>query len=287
MSDAYQLLARLPSLAQRWRTGEIDDAHYAAQYFLYGQIAFHGVRFASRRYKDDARPDFEVWLANLDCAADEDVRAGLLHYLGRYHFLGVIPNVPAALCAWLNGRWSLYVCEYVPWSIEVLRTQANGRRPVTLIGDYPRLLQPMLKKPNAWAFMIHDLEHAYKFFNDADLYQDQKRFFERIACALEMGYFERPLNDRLFAEKFDYLISDMNTHSQHSLQYLRAILIEFYLRQEGKPLRAALSPASQAELNRVVAQIDSESKAALTKRYVYDTDIGNSGVRDIQVAKKI
>ncbi len=38
----------------------------------------------------------------------------------------------------------------------------------------------------------------------------------------------------MFAQKFDYLISDMNTHAMHSLQYLQAILIDFHLRREGK-----------------------------------------------------
>lgn len=51
------LFARLPGLAQRWRDGAIDDACYAAMYFLYGQLATHGRRYASRRRKADPRPD--------------------------------------------------------------------------------------------------------------------------------------------------------------------------------------------------------------------------------------
>lgn len=250
------LFARLPGLAQRWRDGAIDDACYAAMYFLYGQIATHGRRYASRRRKADPRPDAVHCVARLEHAAGAALRTALLDELARRHFLGVIPAVPAALCAWLRGRWALHVCEHVPSAVEVLRLQARGRRPVTLLADYPRLLQPVLKQPDAWTFMVHDLEHAYKFFADERLHAAQRAFFAALERALAQRRFEHPLRDAVFADKFDYLISDMNTHPQHGLHYLRAILIEYHLRRERRPPRAALSPAAQAELTAALAGLD-------------------------------
>lgn len=261
-SASREVFARMPALAQRWRSGVLDDACYASLYFLYGQIGLHGRRYASRRYRADPRPDAAAWLAQWDALAGDELRARLLHCLERFHFVGVIPNVPAALCAWLRGLWPLEIREQVPRAVDVLRLQARGRRLVTVIAAYPRLLQPVLNKPHAWAFMVHDLEHAYKFFYDEELCRSQQRFFKRIERALTAGRFERPLQDAVFADKFDYLISDMNTHGQHSRQYLRAILIEFLLRAEQKPLHAALSPASQAALSRMMAGFEGESDVA-------------------------
>jgi hypothetical protein len=43
-----ELLTRLPALAVRWRTSKLDDAVFAAQYFLVWQIATHDKLFASR-----------------------------------------------------------------------------------------------------------------------------------------------------------------------------------------------------------------------------------------------
>ena len=232
------LFTRLPQLAQRWRAGELDAASYGALYFLYGQFAVHGSRSASRRHKTDPRPDVAAWRVEIECSRGEDLRELLLHYLERHHYLGVIPNVPAALCAWLRGVWQLRLCETVPHPREVLRAQARGERPVTVIADYPRLLQPVLTKPNARAFMLHDLEHAYKFCAEPALHAGQRAFFQKIEEALAQGRFAQALHDAVFATKFTYLISDMNTHPAHSLHYLRAILIEYHLRREHRPLHA-------------------------------------------------
>src|SRR3569832_57652 len=169
------------------RAGDLDDVYYAAIYFLYGQIAAHGVRYASRRFRADARPDATECAMRLAEWRGNVLRAHLLHELVRHHFRGVIPNVPAALAAWLRGEWPLQLCEHVPSARDVLRMQANGMRPVTLLADYARLLQPVLAKPSAWAYMDHDLEHAYKFFHDQLLHAAQRRFFERVARALAQG----------------------------------------------------------------------------------------------------
>lgn len=47
----------------------------------------------------------------------------------------------------------------------------------------------------------------------------------------------------------------MNTHPEHSLQYLRAILIECALCREQKPASAALSVAAEREINDVIERL--------------------------------
>ena len=246
---------RIACLVQRRRNGDIGDAAYAALYFLHWQAATHGRRFASRRFKQDPRPEHHIWLGDLERMGAGDARATLLHYFERYGFLGVIPNVGAALCAWLRGQWPLTLFERIPNPLEVLRMQAQGTRPVTVIAEFPRSLQPVLTKPNAHAFMIHDLEHAYKYFHNPPLHAGQKRFFATIQREIERGMFADYRHDPIFAAKFDYLISDMNTHVMHSLQFLRAILIEFYLRSERKPANGALSPAACTRVNAIMESL--------------------------------
>jgi hypothetical protein len=58
-----------------------------------------------------------------------------------------------------------------------------------------------------------------------------------------IGYFA----DTEFVKKFHYLMSDMNTHPEHSRQYLRAILIEAELRRAGlRPTEPLSRTAQQA-----------------------------------------
>ncbi len=51
--------------------------------------------------------------------------------------------------------------------------------------------------------------------------------------------------DPIYAEKFDYCLSDMNSHPEHLLSYLKAITIEFFLRRENKTLYEPLSELGQ------------------------------------------
>lgn len=242
------LAVRLPRLAARWRSGELNDVSYAAGYFLVWQIAVHGRRFASRNSRSAARPDAAGWLAELDESGGDALRASLIEWFERYHFLGIIGNVPAAFLGWLKQGWPLELSLRIPSPAEVLRLQAKGSRPVTVMADYPRALQPVLAKADGFAFLVHDLEHAYKFFHDPQLHAGQRHFFRRLLGAVETGRFEPYRVDPVFAGQFDYLISDMNTHPVHSCRYLIAVLIECRLRREGKEMREALSPEGEAEL---------------------------------------
>jgi len=252
LTDRAVLQERIAHLVQRRRSAGCDDAVYAALYFLCWQTALHGRRCAARKYKHDPRPDPVAWWNELHEMEDGEARGRLLHYLQRYGFLGVIANVPAALCAWLRESWPLSLFERIPSPEEVLEMQVRGTRPVTILPHFPRLLLPVLTKANAYAFMVHDLEHAYKYFYDPELHHGQKRFFTAIERELHLGIWDDYRRDALFADKFAYLISDMNTHVLHSLQFLRAILVEHHLRRECKPPRAVLSIAAREQIEAVM-----------------------------------
>lgn len=248
-------LSVLTDAATRWRAGDLRAPEFAALYFLHWQIVLHGDQFASRKRKSDARPDRHEWLATLNRATAAERPLRLLDYLERYQFRGIIDNVPAALCAWLRGSWALVLREDIPAAIDVLRAQASGARPVTAITTYPRLLHPVLTKANAFAFFVHDLEHAYKFFHSPALYDGQRDFFQNLLAAIEQNVFVPYFSELTFAQKFDYLMSDMNTHPEHSRMYLRAILIEFHLRRENKLPTAALSPEAAQQMDNVMRAV--------------------------------
>jgi hypothetical protein len=224
----------------------MSDAAYAALYFLHWQAATHGKRFASRRCKQSPRPTPAGWLETAQALQGDGLRQWLAEYFSRYQFFGVIANVPEALAAWLRGDWPLRLCEYIPSSRAVLAMQAEGARPVTVLSAWPRMTQPVLGKPNAFAFMVHDLEHAWKFYQDGEMHSQQKALFALLQSALEKGSFAGYLPDPVFAQKFDYLISDMNTHAMHASQFLRAILLEWFMRLEGAPDHQSLSEQARA-----------------------------------------
>lgn len=258
-------LLELSRRAARWSSERAEAAVCAARYFLYWQIAKHGAAFAARKRKSEARADPGACLEAL--AGEGDLlRSWLVEYLERYQFRDVRSSVCVALSQWLRGRWPLLWRTEIPRPREVLRAQARGVRPVTAILAYPRLLMPVLGKPDAYAFFLHDLEHAYKFFHSPALYAGQCAFFAALEAAFDRGVFAPYFTDPVFVEKFHYLMSDMNTHPVHSEQYLRAILIECALRREREPPTAPLSAASERAIDGVMAQLATAERSRRSDR---------------------
>jgi len=247
-----ELSAGLPRLAARWHAGELDVAAFASLYFIQWQIATHGQAFASRKRKHDPRPVASEWLAMLETATGERRRVQLIDWFERYQFRGVTVNVPDALIQWLRGAWPLLLREDIPKPLDVLRMQARGTRAVTVITAWPRAREPVLNESDAFAFFRHDLEHAYKFYHSPALYAGQRGFFTRLEAAYDRGVFATYFDDDEFVTRFHYLMSDMNTHPEHSRQYLRAILIRYYARREAKAFAQRLSAEAERAIEEVV-----------------------------------
>jgi hypothetical protein len=235
-------------LARRYREGGLQPAVYATRYLLQWQWLRHGTALAQRRSRRDDKPDGRAWFAHLDTLAPADAANFLASVLERYDLRGVRRRVNVALERWLRGAWPLTLYERVPAANDVLRMQIDGTRPITVIADYPRLIEPIEEKPDAFAFLCHDLEHAWQFFHDDERHLAQRCFARELACAIEKGVFAPYTQDPAFARKFDYLVADMNTHVAHSLQYLRAILLDFHLRAEDKTPHDSLSSDGRERL---------------------------------------
>lgn len=142
--------------------------------------------------------------------------------LERFQFKKIKAKVLSCLRGWGLEGWGLVLMERIPRPREVLHFQARGERPVTM--RLERLDQPIRHRKDAFDFFCHDLEHGAMFFQDQKLYQEQVKFFEELEQEIKKGAFDRPLLSENFREKFDYLISDMNTHPDHAKAYLNAIL---------------------------------------------------------------
>lgn len=249
------MLERISVAVSRWRDRSLSDPAVAALYFIYWQMHQHGYRFAARQRKGDVRPDWISWLELIENLNDQSLDHVLIDWFGHYQFKGVSQTIPLTFMAWLRQEWDLVLMERIPSPGEVLSLQVDGKRPVSLMTDLSRMTKPVLTKANGLAFLIHDLEHAYKFFADPTLHMGQRQLFTKLSALLRSGQLCPLLADMDFAHKFDYLISDMNSHHMHGTQYFRAILVETYLRREGKARDEVLSHDAWTDIERLVAEI--------------------------------
>lgn len=261
-------ITQLVRLTARWADREFPPPLFAALYFLCWQIARYGRYWAARKSCRDQKPDHTYYLAAIESLSVDELSDVCLDGLRRYGFRGVRPEVPAALCQWLQGNWQLILCTDVPSPRAVLEMQARGVRPVTVVTEYPAMFAPVHDKADAFSFLQHDLEHAHRFFEDGASHRAQRRLAHALMLDLDASRFDAYLGDPGFREKFDYLIADMNTHVAHALHYLRAILVEFHLREEG---RSSDAPLSQDATNKISTRIGSLAHAVGLSMDVFNT----------------
>lgn len=179
-----------------WKKGEISDSHMAMVYFI-------------NRFAIDHN---DLKLSKLiEHTPYEDI-------LERYQFKKIKGKAVMCLKKWVAGEWNLMLSEKIFTPFEVLSFQAQGIRPVTM--KYIDSSAPVLHRKNSFDFFVHDLEHGYMFFNDNELMNMQKSFFNKIEKSLSTDLWTAQLQDKNFREKFYYMISDMNSHLEHYKAYL-------------------------------------------------------------------
>ena len=149
-----------------------------------------------------------------------------MEILEQFPFKKIRQKAITSLKMWGLGHWPIRLVTRPLSALEILQDQAQGRRAVSVvIQDIPT---PIFHRADAFDFFVHDLEHAFLFFADSTSYQRQTLFFKQLlrSCqpTLEDSMWSPYLEDLEFKTKFEYLMSDMNTHIEHYRAYLKAIL---------------------------------------------------------------
>lgn len=183
-----------------WEKDQLTDAEYALRFF----IIYHSIKYPNKK--------LDLYLEN-----EKYIEA-----FRELKFKKVKSKAIESLSHWIDGTWNFALLDYIPTPLEVLNYQARGIRPVTAIMQ--RNLKPILSREDCLEFLIHDLEHGYMFFNDVELKNMQIDFFSKIEKSLQTEIWTPYLKDLYFKEKFEYLISDMNSHKEHYKQYLHSII---------------------------------------------------------------
>jgi len=147
-------------------------------------------------------------------------------------FRGVVLDSHEGMVAWLEGRYPLQCRHDIPTALEMLDVQCRGERIVTHFQEPDEQLCAYGRHRDACAFTLHDLEHAHKFFGDAESFRGQVRFFRGLQKALPL--LQRWSVDAVYVKDLEYLMSDMNSHPVHLIKYLKAIVLSAEIRATGE-----------------------------------------------------
>ncbi|MDF3820346.1 hypothetical protein P3G55_10570 [Leptospira sp. 96542] len=146
-------------------------------------------------------------------------------FLNIVRFYGMPDSVRFALWKWQKKEWDLRLVDYCPTSFEMLESQSLGFRYVTFSWEHALNGDLLEGVRDAFEHLLHDLSHAYMFFREEYDHPGQILFFKRMLYHYHdfLPYIEK---NEVFANKFEYCISDMNSHPAHLEAYLNAICRE-------------------------------------------------------------
>jgi hypothetical protein len=148
---------------------------------------------------------------------------------------GVRLDSHMGMLGWLEGRYPLELRYDIPTPGEMLDIQCEGRRFVSLLKNPEEKYRAIGRHAGAYEFLLHDLEHAHKFFGDPFLLRAQIAFFRFLKAKIPA--FSPWMDDPLFMKDLHYLMSDMNSHPVHLFKYLKAVVLTAALRKDSSKSR--------------------------------------------------
>jgi hypothetical protein len=209
-----------------------------SRYVLENLARRHGTLWLGASKSKDYRPtgdgfrikELERWNLPLDAKTKKRLEGfrDLAEVLRWFSLKNVRLDSQMGLLGLLEGSFALDIRHDIPTPDEMLAHQCAGRRYVTLLLAPEDQGRQIGRFNGAFEFLMHDLEHANKFFGDPSSHRGQVRFFNKLREVLPR--FEPWLRDPLFKKDMDYLKSDMNSHPVHLFKYFKAIVLTSSLR---------------------------------------------------------
>jgi len=145
----------------------------------------------------------------------------ILRLLDEYTLRGIPEVVNETLILWDQKILPLNLLFTIPKPLDVLKEQMKGERSVTMITHEAGLKKYVLGERDPLSFLIHDLQHAFKFYSHPESFKGQIGFYRFIfELANNEELIKMMMADLQFKEEFEYAISDMNAYSLHLIKHL-------------------------------------------------------------------
>ena len=289
--------AQLKELVELRNKRAFPDVDFVAAVLVSYFRNTNGSRWMTRRPEPADSHECQWWKALRWDWTERERRSwtgapSLASWLGRSSLLGVPLAALRALGAWDAGTFRVQMLLHVPTPLEVLRFQAQGVRPVTLLMDPERLWTSVERFPNAFELTVHDLIHAERFQRDQAVMVSQVGFFLLLQDLVSSSTINSLLeSDPELKREFEYVLSDMNTVPVHGLQYLKAILIRHYLRRGGRSVSEFLGVEEKQVFDRdflkliQVWRVDKATEQALMRMCssAYQPDVDGPRIHNMAV----
>ena len=168
--------------------------------------------------------------------------------INRFELHGIPKSSRIALVKWYLNIYDIVPMLEVATVKQVIELQANKKRCVTL--PVENLDQLVENHRDALSFVLHDLQHAYKMFDNDVLLKGQVAFSILMLKILDLDLIQNFLkNDQDFLDSFNYLVSDMNSHTKHLFFHFKTCLLNAFKRKYNLGEKEHLTGVSLEDFN--------------------------------------
>lgn len=159
-----------------------------------------------------------------------------------------------ALVKWYCNQYKLELIFHVADVDEMVDYQSCGKRCISLITQNLDKLVEDSRDP--LSFLLHDLVHSFKMFDNKELLKGQVGF--SILMKKVLSYYRlKDLfgNDTLYYDDLNYIMSDMNSHTKHLMFSFKSCLINAFKRRYGIKEDEHLKDEALNEFNQIYEEL--------------------------------
>lgn len=232
MLEANVLHPQLLPILSLWKNQKITDAEMAGLYLITYVRQRHPHHWISGKLNLTHPQLNSIKLSTYFNFSPQEKKKineqmSLSEFLSIYSLRSVPKAVNVMMIEWIKGLTGLILLEDVPLPKVVLKQQQQGKRCATMITDHKKLGTYILGERDPLGFLIHDLQHAERFFSHKNTQRGQMGFYHFIETFLELDEIKVMMKeDAQFCQEFEYAMSDMNAYCVHLLKYLTSAFSE-------------------------------------------------------------
>lgn len=151
-----------------------------------------------------------------------DQSLSVSQFLNRIRFRGIPDSARTSLLKWLDQEYPLTLVFHIPSVDEVFALQKCGGRCVSFLKQADDLTKVHHDRDTI-SFIVHDLIHAHEFYAHAKRARQQIGFYHWLDNIRgNSRLIELLATSDAFRERWEYILSDMNSYCGHLLQTLHA-----------------------------------------------------------------
>jgi hypothetical protein len=146
-------------------------------------------------------------------------------FLKQIRFRGIPDSARQALLQWLEKKYPLHLFLYIPTVGEVFNMQKWGGRCVSFFIQSKDIIK-LHHDRDVISFIVHDLIHAHEFYSNQERANQQIGFYQWLDEIKDFSEIQNLISkSKGFRERWEYLLSDMNSYCGHLLKTLHAAII--------------------------------------------------------------